>query len=98
MLPSTGTLTLMNDVVLILGKTSLTWGQIVLGMAGLSLCLLLLVTLLLLRTRRDRAMEAMIADERAREMDDKVAEFTRAESEMTGRMRTMAEVFGSRQS
>lgn len=88
----------MNDVVLILGKTALTWGQIVLGMEGFSLCLLLLVTVLLLRTRRDRAMEAMIADERAREMDDKVAELTRIQSEMTGRMRTMAEVFGSRQS
>jgi DNA recombination protein RmuC len=96
--PSTGTLTFMNDVVLILGQTALTWGQIVLGMAGLSLFLLLLVTVLLLRTRRDRAMEALIADERSREMDDKVAELTRIQSEMTGRMRTMAEVFGSRQS
>ena len=82
----------MNDVVLILGQTALTWGQIVLGMAGLSLCLLLLVTVLLLRTRRDRVMEALIADERSREMDDKVAELTRIQSEMTGRMRTMAEV------
>ncbi|QRM30548.1 DNA recombination protein RmuC [Microvirga sp. VF16] len=88
----------MNDVVLILGKTSLTWGQIVMGMAGLSLLLLLLVTALLLRTRRERALEAAIAAERAREMDDKVAELTRAQSEMTGRMRTMAEVFGTRQS
>lgn len=88
----------MNDVVLILGQTSITWGQAVMGMAGLSLVLLLLVTMLLLRTRRDRAMEALVADERAREMDDKVAELTRIQSEMTGRMRTMAEVFGSRQS
>lgn len=88
----------MNDVVLILGKTSLTWGQIVMGMAGLSLVLLLLVTVLLLRTRRERALEAAVAAERAREMDDKVAELTRIQSEMTGRMRTMAEVFGSRQS
>ena len=88
----------MNDIVLILGKTSLTWGQAVMGMAALSLVLLFLVTILLLRTRRERALEAAIADERAREMDDKVAELTRIQSEMTGRMRTMAEVFGSRQS
>jgi DNA recombination protein RmuC len=91
-------LDLMNGVVLILGQTSLTWGQIVLGMASLSLVLLLLVTVLLLRTRRERAVEATIAAERAREMDDKVAELTRIQSEMTGRMRTIAEVFGSRQS
>jgi len=88
----------MNDVVLILGKTSLTLGQIVVGMAGVSLVLLLIVTVLLLRTRRERALEAAVAAERAREMDDKVAELTRIQSEMTGRMRTMAEVFGSRQS
>jgi DNA recombination protein RmuC len=88
----------MNDVVLILGKTSLTWGQAVMGMAGVSLVLLLLVTLLLLRTRRERAFEAAMAAERAREMDDKVAELTRIQSEMTGRMRTIAEVFGTRQS
>ena len=88
----------MNDVVLILGNTSLTLGQIVVGMAGVSLVLLLLVTVLLLRTRRERALEAAVAAERAREMDDKVAELTRIQSEMTGRMRTMAEVFGSRQS
>jgi DNA recombination protein RmuC len=88
----------MNDVVLILGKTHVTWGQAVMGMAGLSLVLLLLVTVLLLRTRRERAFEAAIAAERAREMDDKVAELTRIQSEMTGRMRTIAEVFGTRQS
>jgi DNA recombination protein RmuC len=67
-------------------------------MAALSLVLLFLVTILLLRTRRERALESAIADERAREMDDRVAELTRIQSEMTGRMRTMAEVFGSRQS
>ncbi len=88
----------MNDIVLILGKTSLTWGQAVMGMAALSLVLLSLVTILLLRTRRERALESAISDERAREMDDRVAELTRIQSEMTGRMRTMAEVFGSRQS
>nr|WP_262269774.1 DNA recombination protein RmuC [Microvirga sp. HBU65207] len=88
----------MNNVVLILGRTSLTLGQIVVGIAGLSLALLVLVTVLLLSTRRERALEAAIAAERAREMDDKVAELTRTQSEMTGRMRTMAEVFGTRQS
>ena len=67
----------MNDIVLTLGKTSLTWVQIVMGMAGLSLVLLLLVTALLLRTRRERAFEAAIADERAWEMDDRLAELTR---------------------
>jgi DNA recombination protein RmuC len=88
----------MNDVVLILGNHALTWGHIVIGMAALSLLLLTLVTVLLLRTRREKVLEAALAEERAREMDDKVAELTRIQAEMTGRMQTMAEVFGSRQS
>lgn len=88
----------MNDVVLILGTHALTWGNIVVGMAASSLLLLCAVTLLLVRSRRERALEAGIAAERAREMDDKVAELTRIQAEMTGRMQTIAEVFGSRQS
>jgi DNA recombination protein RmuC len=88
----------MNDVVLILGTHALTWGNIVIGMAALSLLLLMIVTLLLVRSRRELALEAGIDAERAREMDDKVAELTRIQAEMTGRMQTIAEVFGSRQS
>ncbi len=88
----------MNDVVLILGSYPVTWGKLAIGMAGLSFALLVLVTVLLLRTRWDRAAESAIADERAREMDDKVAELTRIQAEMTGRMQTIAEVFGTRQS
>jgi DNA recombination protein RmuC len=88
----------MNDVVLILGTHALTWGNIVIGMAALSFLLLLTVTVLLIRSRRELALEAGIDAERAREMDDKVAELTRIQAEMTGRMQTIAEVFGSRQS
>jgi DNA recombination protein RmuC len=88
----------MNDIALLLGSWSVTWGEATLGFAGLVLGLLVLVTLLLLRTRRERALEEAAAAERAREMDDKVAELTRIQSEMTGRVQTMAEVFGSRQS
>lgn len=88
----------MNDIVLILGTHALTWGHIVIGMAGLSFLLLAFVAVLLLRTRRDKTLEAALAEERAREMDDKVAELTRIQAEMTGRMQTIAEVFGSRQS
>jgi DNA recombination protein RmuC len=88
----------MNDVVLTLGSYPLTLGKIVVGATATSLFLLGVVTLLLLRSRRERALEAAIAEERAREMDDKVAELTRIQAEMTGRMQTIAEVFGTRQS
>src|SRR3712207_3802584 len=81
-----------------LGSQAVTWGEIVLGSAGLALALLLLVTVLLVKVRRERAIEAAIAAERADEMEEQVAEITRLQAEMTGRMQTMAEVFGARQS
>ncbi|HYF55133.1 MAG TPA: DNA recombination protein RmuC [Salinarimonas sp.] len=55
-----------------------------------AILLLLALVVLLLRSRRDLRDEAAAQAERAREVDDKLAE-------LTGRMQTMVEVFGSRQ-
>ena len=49
------------------------------------------------RATQARAIEAAQATERQRELDDKVEAMNRLQAEMTGRMQTMAEVFGSRQ-
>src|SRR5829696_7157457 len=88
----------MNEIAVLIGTHPVTWGEATLAFAALVLVLLLVVTSLLVRTRRERALEAMAAAERAREMDDKVAEVARIQAEMTGRLQTVAEVFGSRQS
>jgi len=88
----------MKDIALILGSRPFTWGEVTLALAGVGLALLLFMTMLLARSRRERAVEAAEAAERAREMDDKVGELARIQAEMTGRMQTIAEVFGSRQS
>lgn len=88
----------MNLVALTLGARAVTWGEVALGAGILALALLLLVTLLLLKARRERAFEAAIAAERAEEMEERVEAMTRLQAEMTGRMQTMAEVFGTRQS
>jgi DNA recombination protein RmuC len=88
----------MNEIAVLIGTRPVTWGEATLAFAALILVLLLVVTSLLVRTRRERALEAMAAAERAREMDDKVAEVARIQAEMTGRLQTVAEVFGSRQS
>jgi DNA recombination protein RmuC len=88
----------MKDVALVLGTRPVAWGEIALAFSIVALLLLVAVTVLLLKSRRERTIEAAAAAERAREMDDKVAELTRVQAEMTGRMQTIAEVFGSRQS
>jgi len=88
----------MNDSVLLLGAYALPLGKVMAGIAAVCLLLLMVMTLVLLRSRREGAFEAAVAAERAREMDDKMAEMTRIQAEMTGRMQTIAEVFGTRQS
>jgi DNA recombination protein RmuC len=87
----------MKEIAFILLDRPVTWAQAAFGFAALSLALLLLMVLTSWRGGRGRALEAAIAAERAREMDDKVAEMNRLQSEMTGRMQSMAEILSTRQ-
>jgi DNA recombination protein RmuC len=88
----------MNDIIITAGSYALTWRDAMLGFGVTVLILLVYMALSLVKTRRERLYEAAAASERAREMDDKLAELNRIQAEMTGRMQTIAEVFGSRQS
>ena len=88
----------MNDIVFIFQDHTFTWLDLSLCLAGLMTVLLLMVTFLLIRSRRDLKIEAAASSERAYEMDDKIAEMARIQAELTGRMQTMAELFGNRQS
>lgn len=87
----------MNQVLFTLGLYVVTVGQTVLATVGAVLVLLALLAIFVARTNRDRRIEAAEAGERAREMDDKVAELNRIQAEMTGRLQTIAEIFGTRQ-
>ena len=87
----------MRDVVLTIGHAAFTAGDLLLY-GGLAMLVLLAAGLLVsARAARERTLEAAQSAERQREMDDKVAEMTRLQAEMTGRMQAMSEVFGSRQ-
>jgi DNA recombination protein RmuC len=88
----------MNEIAFQLGARPVLWGEATAAFAAVALVLLLAMAWSLRRSRRERAAEAAAAAERAREMDDKVAELVRSQSEITGRLQTVAEVFGSRQS
>src|SRR4051812_26184085 len=88
----------MNEIAFQLGARPVLWGEATAAFAGIALVLLLAMAWSLRRSRRERVAEAAAAAERAREMDDKVAELVRSQSEITGRLQTVAEVFGSRQS
>lgn len=87
----------MTEIAFLLLDRPVTWAQAVLGFGGSTLGLLLLLALSAWRGSRRRALEALIAAERARETDDKVAEMNRLQAELTGRMQSMAEILSTRQ-
>lgn len=87
----------MQAIALTLGSHDVTYAQAALAFAAAVILLLLWLALSFRAASRERAVEAAAAIERAREMDDKVAEMNRLQAEITGRMQTMAEIFGSRQ-
>lgn len=68
--------------------------------AGLALVLVLLLVLLVtqMRAARRRAEDAAAEATRAAEMERHLADMMRVQSEMTGRMQTMSEIFGTRTS
>ncbi len=79
------------------GDQVITLGHAVLAGAALLVLLVIFMALALLRGARERAQAAAEAAARAREADARLAEIVRAQSEMQGRMGTIAEVFGTRQ-
>jgi DNA recombination protein RmuC len=87
----------MKDIALVVGGRALTWGDLVLFGGGLCLVMLLVMFWQLGRARRERIFEAALAAERAQEMDERVADLARLQAEISGRLQTVAEVFGSRQ-
>jgi DNA recombination protein RmuC len=87
----------MNQIAFVLLERPVSWAEAAFGFAGLTLALLLLALLSSWRGSRRRELEAAMAAERAREMDDKVAEMNRQQAELAGRMQTMAEILSTRQ-
>ncbi|MDX3807001.1 MAG: DNA recombination protein RmuC [Bosea sp. (in: a-proteobacteria)] len=87
----------MNAIAFTLLERPVTWAEAALGFAALSLALLLMAVVASWRGSRNRAIEAAMAAERAREMDDKVAEMNRQQAELAGRMQSMAEILSTRQ-
>ena len=89
--------TLFSEPVARLGATTITLGHLLVGTGALVLLLILLLATAVVRAARARAEAALEAANRAREAEARMAEITRAQAEMQGRLGTLAEVFSSRQ-
>lgn len=88
----------MDRVLFTLGDTPVTLELALLGAAALLLVLLAATLLISLRQARQRAAEAAAAAAHSAETERHLADLMRIQSEMTGRMQTMSEIFGSRTS
>jgi DNA recombination protein RmuC len=87
----------MREIAFILLDRPVSWAEAAFGFAALSLLMLTAVVISSWRGSSRRAIEAAMAAERAREMDDKVAEMNRAQAELAGRLQSMAEILSTRQ-
>lgn len=87
----------MEKVLFVALGHAVTWSEAVLALLAFTVAALLWVLVASARAARQRQEEALVADERQRELDDKMADLVRIQAEMTGRVQTMGEVFGARQ-
>jgi DNA recombination protein RmuC len=87
----------MSDILFMLGTTPVTVAEILLAIGALALVLLLALAIGIWRSGRSRALEADEQTMRADEIETRVAELIRAQTEMTGRIQSFAELLGGRQ-
>lgn len=88
----------MDQIVFVLADYPVTAQMLLFAGLGLLALLTLAGLVMAMRQNRARAEAAAIEAERAAEMQRHLAGLMRVQSEMTGRMQTMAEIFGTRTS
>ncbi len=88
----------LTTPLMTVGTHTITMGQLTISVVALVVLLLLVLGGSLLRQTKARALSEAQMVERAREAEDRMADILKSQSEMQGRMQTMAEIFGSRQS
>ena len=87
----------MQDALRTFVAQMATLQQSLLALGGVSALILVLLGLAVAAAARRRARREALAEERARELEERLGEFTRLQAELTGRMQAMAEGFGARQ-
>ncbi|MGL5448311.1 MAG: DNA recombination protein RmuC [Rhabdaerophilum sp.] len=87
----------MNEIVFVFADRAVTLAEVLVGAVALVAMFALAVLVVSIRARSERAAARAAMAERQRELDDKIETMNRLQAEMTGRMATIAEVFGTRQ-
>ncbi|HEY8335708.1 MAG TPA: DNA recombination protein RmuC [Tardiphaga sp.] len=87
----------MNDVLVMLGDTPVSVGEALIGFAAMALALLLVIAIVIARSGNRGAALAMAQAIRADELEERLGEMLRAQSEATGRVDAMGQALASRQ-
>jgi len=87
----------MESTIAVIAGRIVTMADAVLAASGLALAMLVLAAIVLIRSARARRRAEVTAAMRAAELEGQVGTLLQAQAEMTGRMQTMAEIFGERQ-
>lgn len=89
--------TLLAEPVGHIGSLTISLGQALLSLGAIAITVVFLLAIALWRASKARAQVADEAADRAREADQRMLGILQAQSEMQGRLGTIAEIFGSRQ-
>ena len=89
---------LISQPAITLGSRAFSFGQVLAAGAAIAVLLIFILGISLWRAAKARAVSEAQAEQRGREAEERMADILKSQSEMQGRMQTMAEIFGSRQS
>ncbi|HVV42196.1 MAG TPA: DNA recombination protein RmuC [Nitrobacter sp.] len=87
----------MNDILFMVGELPVRTGVALLAFGALALVLLLVIAVVIARTGRRSAAMAMAQAIRADELEERLSEVMRAQSEATGRVDAMGQALAGRQ-
>src|ERR1700738_4748418 len=95
--PESATTALMNEILFVIGDLPVRTGSALIGFGALALALLLSIAIVIARSGRRGAELAMAQAIRADELEERLSEMLRAQSEATGRVDAMGQALAGRQ-
>ncbi len=87
----------MNEILFVIGDLPIRTGAALIGFGALALLLLLIIAIVIARSGRRGAEVAMAQAIRADELEERLSEMLRAQSEATGRVDAMGQQLAGRQ-
>ena len=87
----------MNEILFTIGDWPVQAGAALIGFGGLALTLLLIIAVVIARSGRRGVELAMAQAIRADELEERLSEMMRAQSEATGRVDAMGQALAGRQ-